>query len=155
MQLGLVEALVVTLYHRHPLTEQPQSPFRLPDPAVGFRDQREKSRLPKTRAGGPQVGQALAHLRASFFVAALLDQCPAAQNRPHGHEQWKALFGTDRDSLLGMLARGPRLLSKLVQPGRKDQRQREAVVVRQIARQREGLTASVETLLSMAEMPQC
>src|SRR6187200_2014421 len=82
MQLGLVEALVVTLYHRHPLTEQPQSPFRLPDPAVGFRYQRKKGRLPKARAGGPQVGQALAHLRASVFVAALLDQCPAAQNRP-------------------------------------------------------------------------
>ena len=129
MQLGLVEALVVTLYHRHPLTEQPQPPFRLPDPAVGFRYQRKKGRLPKTRAGGPQVGQALAHLRASFFVAALLDQCPAAQNRPDGHEQWKALFGTDRDGGLGMLARGPRLLPKLMQPGRKDQGHGQAVMV--------------------------
>ena len=54
-----------------------------------------------------------------------------------------------------MLARGPRLLSKLMQPGRKDQRQREAVVVRQVPRQCEGLTAPVETLLRMTEMPQC
>src|SRR6476646_895028 len=122
MQLGLVEALVVTLYQRHPLPEQPQSPFRLPDPAVGFRYQRKKGRLPKTRAGGPQAVQALAHLRASFFVAALLDQCPAAQNGPHGHEQWKALFGKDRDGLLGIPARSPRLLSKLVQPVRKNKR---------------------------------
>src|SRR5258708_4937697 len=144
MQLGLVEALVVTLHHRHPLADQPESSFRLPDPAVGFRYQRKKGRLPKTRARGPQVGEALAHLRASFFVAALLDQCPAAQNRPDGHEQWKALFGTDRDARLGMLARGSRLLSKLVQPGRKDQRQRMAVRVRQVARQRARLTAPVE-----------
>src|SRR5262249_60785195 len=94
MQFGLVEALFVTVHEGHRLAEHRKSPFRLPDPRVGFRYQRKKDRLPKTGAGGPQIGQTLAPLSASFFAAALLDQPATPRERPHRHTQWKALVST-------------------------------------------------------------
>src|SRR6266849_10708115 len=111
MQLGLVEALVVPADDIERLAENLEPLLRLPDPAVGFRNQGKKGWLPKTGAGGPQIGQTLAHLGASFFAAALLDQAPAPQDRSHRHPYRKTLFGTERDSRLGVPARGLRLAS--------------------------------------------
>src|SRR5262249_22726076 len=104
--------------------------------------------------GGPKGSDPLAYLGHARLTLALHGQRPSTEDGSHGHPEWKALRGRERDSGLCLLMHGRYVAAKLRDYSRPTPRKRQTIGMRQLLGQRQGLVEARQGLIRISQHPE-